>query len=574
MSKCKLLFTTRLLGGRLPNAASYIVAIITLLTILYFVFCQISGPSYGGIDSLYNLGVAKRSAMPQSKYFLETSMVTLIYENTAIPSPEPSRRGISIILLKYWQNIKGDWDPNLRFPHLFWVLAWLIVGMLHLKQTQAGIDTRQEKIQARSGSFILWKQVLFATLLTTSAWSVCMLREQYLDDIPGAFFILCASFILYPNPWNIHRAFFGGIITALGFAQKDFLFIWLPITITTYFVYYFFCGRKQSHKTLLSTIVLFCLGYAIPFLIKATWNIHDNGGVFTNPVQHFIRLLFHADHSEHLKLFWPYFLYNDSSYTSALALSGGMYAMLANLVTKALPLCVLGFISLSGVWIWCIPAMTDYLIRCKNRSLQMTWTHCIFWVCLAAYYLFCFCGFAEGTQLHYWPAPIAFAYIIGINSFESLFFAFRKKALLAIILLLFLGGALCLHASSLPNRFLDNMPESLYVNEEGLAEIYNIASTEHSRIMMPSYSAIHYYVKYPDQEILMMWNQLADIDFELGKKLLDIYDIGFVLVDKQFTFANADILQDRLPKWSYIPENGFDINDDRWILYRRNVQKQ
>lgn len=66
------------------------------------------------LDNRYNLGVARRSALPIAQHILETSMTFMHYEFYPTPRPEDWHRGLSVLALSWWARLFGGNETLMR----------------------------------------------------------------------------------------------------------------------------------------------------------------------------------------------------------------------------------------------------------------------------------------------------------------------------------------------------------------------------------------------------------------------------------------------------------------------------
>ena len=89
-------------------------------------------------DNRYNLGVVRRSVLPQARSFLESSCITIHFQKLPIPRVEDWHRGLSMILLVLFARAVGPGSETLlRVPHLVWLGAWIALALLIFRRLQA-----------------------------------------------------------------------------------------------------------------------------------------------------------------------------------------------------------------------------------------------------------------------------------------------------------------------------------------------------------------------------------------------------------------------------------------------------
>ena len=322
-------------------------------------------PSYFE-DDRYNLGVALRSSLPISRYFLETSAVPVFFEPYPIPGPAAGHRGLSIIVLKFWTWLTGAKDGfYMRIPHVVWVALWLVLSAKLLLRL---LKNEPSKRIPATGDASHWASLGLAVLLVSSPWGLTELCRAFLDDVPSVVFIVLGWMVVAARPEHPLRLFVGGACLGMAYCTKDFAIIWLPISLCALTVYSIFYPKAMPIRSLIRDLTAVVLGCGVVCLPRLLWDLHDFGTVFENPLRHWIRARYFGPVGGHADSFRFFFLYDDKSYTSAIAMSGGLAKAFARLLERAVPETLLALGQLGFAWIWLVPHFVWWRQGARNQA--------------------------------------------------------------------------------------------------------------------------------------------------------------------------------------------------------------
>lgn len=523
------------------GVSALLLIILGAVVVYYSVFVS----SHFG-DNLYNLALILRSASPISQHFLERSAVGLYFEPRAIPGPEDWHRNLAIIFLRCWAGLTQAGDgPLLRLPHLFWVFLWLFLSWRLLNRLEE--EHPPSRVYPRR---VAWAHTLggFALLylLILSPWGLTLLSNAYVDDIPSGVFALVALCLLMRSPLNLRRAALGAIFLSLGFAAKEFLILWAPIGLCTLFLYAFTTARRSSTCRQTSLKHLFVLGvlyiflYIVVCIPKLIWNYHDLGEPLPSLARYFLKTMhFGGPEKWH---FYPFCFLNDTSYTSAIALRGGLVPVVERIFVKTLPETARGFFILSFAWCW----FAFYLLTLRRQCRVYCGQHfllCALAVSIPAYFVFNAVGLGDGTQLRFWLIPVTLSFILGVHALRHQAVRPDMTRTRALVLAVFVFFACALQA----NPYSGAWCQPQYRIDPRHAEAIAAVQDSDASILMPIYHAGGYMVRYPQKHVVAQIPEYLELlnDAQLDR-FLSFYNISCVYYPYEPSLAS------RLGWWGFV----------------------
>ena len=459
--------------------------VLALSSVLYFgLFANSYFP-----DNCYNYALALRSASPQSTHFLETSLVYLFFERYPIPREEDWHRGLSVIVLKYWAQYTGPQGGRwMRVPHLLWIAFW-VWGALKLL----------DRINGERAA--LWTRALLVFALLVGPWAFTVLGNSYLDDVPSAGFVLAGLLVLTKNLSSGKRVFAAGVLFGLAFLAKDFALLWLPILCASLALRSMLFKSGAGLRKAAEQVCFFGLGYALICTPRILWDIHSLGGVLANPIQYWIKGYYFGSREGCYSCFAPFFLFDDESYRSILALSGGLSGVLGNMLTRSIPDTAIAFVLLGFAWVW-LPTCFFPASRTRGLSEAARFLRLTVVVALAAYAVFFGLGKGEAVQLRYWAALISLALVTGMHGLnlavgESRMSRQRRAGTAFLVLAAFFlqMNPLSGDRSAYAEPFLS----------QSLADTVSSTVSEDESAMFYLFPAFQYWSMKPQAQVVLFW---------------------------------------------------------------------
>lgn len=488
-------------------------------------------PSYFE-DDRYNLGVVERSAGVPTRHFLETSLVHLFFEHYSIPRAEDWHRGLSIVVLVAWAKLVGHghllW---LRVPHLAWIAGWVVVLLLILRclRPDRAAAGEEEKLLPFSEAALLLCGALFL-----HPWSQSLLRRSFLDDVPATVCVLLGVVALViGDSRRLKSVAVSGGLCGLGFWMKDLVLLWLPLGVVL--VGALDCGGKERRRPRLKALQMgvFTLAFCVAALPKLAWSWHDLGGPLDNPIRYWINARYFGNHpvDEH----YPFFLYDDRSFRSRLALAGGALEATKKVVEGPVQHVgvALGVTGFANLWLLLPLALVRHRrIRLSPAHLRLLTVIACTWI---AYVVFFGLGLGEGIQFRHWAIPVSLSLVLGVDlTLRSFAAADRPRltrrgwwlaamAIVLVVLAIYRPGE---YADTL--RFPERAP---FDQRESAAIAAQLGSSD--SVLLDVRAGMYYWSLQPESRVVAMPPQhLASLPVGKLERLLGTYRVSVALMPR------------------------------------------
>jgi hypothetical protein len=336
-----------------------------VLIVIFVAKSALFAPSYFA-DDRYNLGVVRRSVLPGARYALESSLVHVFFEPYSLPRPEDWHRSLPLLLLTVWARVVGsENDLLLRVPHLLWILAWLYLSFRLLAALQR--TSRVGSAETPALRLVSWPSIMLSSALVLNAWAMNMLRRAYLDDFPATVCVLAAVLLLIEGRRSsMLQVSAAGGLCGMSFLMKDFSLIWGPIGLAVVVALGLGGQGQLAFKEVVSRLRAFGAGYATLVAPKMIWSWIELGGALENPVRYWLLAKYFG--TRPIDSHYPFFLYHDPSYSSRVALSGGMVPAVMNF-RRPLTGLLLTLGALSFVWLWLAPVLVSLVFTARFSVL-------------------------------------------------------------------------------------------------------------------------------------------------------------------------------------------------------------
>jgi hypothetical protein len=468
-------------------------------------------------DNRYNLGVARRSALPGAQHLLETSLTHLYYEALPTLRPEDWHRGLSILLLSVWARLFAGSEAWMRVPHLLWVAAWLIVQalLLRLAAPKASLE---------------WMLIgCLSFLLVFEDWSKAF-RRAFLDDVPATVFALAGVYIFARAGVTRRSAVLLGILWGLAAFCKDALLLTGAIGVALLGFGQRSGERRTEPGRFSAAAGLFCAAFALTLLPRFLWSFADYGTFLQNPIRHwFVAHYFGKAYPspEH----FPYFLTGDTKYLSRVEMAGGLWRaswyLLKGPVFETF-LVLLGFVA-----VWSGLAVAWLLSRRVGVPWQPVHGRILgaFAVWLGVFALFFGLGFGESRQMRYWLVPITLACVLIVARLAELLPALvAPRSRRAIFWLLVPALLLLIVNIRTVRSLLVATPDAPLSDEMSRAVSARVGSGE--SVVMENRPGILYWSNHPEKHVVAFPSRLfLSIGPEQTRRFLDLYEARYVVCD-------------------------------------------
>jgi len=502
-------------------------------------------------DNRYNLGVARRSVLPQARSFLESSCVTIHFEKLPIPRVEDWHRGLSIILLVLYAKVVGTGSETLlRVPHVFWLGAWIALALLILRRLQArgepnadedrlkaglrtppeGGTTNEDRLKARGIPFA-WCAAVFIPALVLQPWLMLVLRRAFLDDVPAATCILLAFYLLVRSD-ELKLPLVGavGALCGLGFVVKDMFLLWAPLGAVLLLALGVVGHRWRSARVILAGLAVFAIGFLVVAAPRLLWTRAELGGMLKSHssswnIAHFYGTRPYDSH-------YPFWLHDDTSYASRLAVAGGLVPAIKNVVGRSGLYLKRAVDELSYLGLLFIPLLLAPrgALRWSRKEVMVLAGGV---ATLFAFLGFCSLGFTVATELRYLVVPVTLIVVVGVKKLMDLLSAsgcrlpgWRGALRLAVLAVLFgyLYAKPQLLGYYLTNR--ERPPLSADMVQRLTAQLRGNESA-----LLGTQGGIYYFSLHPEQRVLTFDRvQLAALDAAKMRRLLGEYQVGAALL--------------------------------------------
>lgn len=376
------------------------------------------------MDSRYNLGVARRSALPTAQYLLETSLTHLHFEPYPNPRPEDWHRGLSVLVAAFWARVAGASESLMRLPHLVYAGAWLLLVVSFASRLNGQPRRRQWGVVG---------VVLALLLLYEPIWGV--MTRAFLDDLPAAALTLGAIAVLLEGRTYRHVAAVG-VLLGLASFTKDFYLLWGPLGVVMLMALVIENGERLWSRSTALKVALYCAAFGAVLIPRLLWSSLDLGSPLANPIQHWIVALNFGNGE--VRLEYPYFLFNDERYLSRLAMAGSTEQLLSNWATRPVRGVTFAVLALGVFWIPLLLArVINRRVRLSPLARQMA---LILLLSAGAYMGFLAAGFGEALQLRYWLVPVTLTLLLLCHELRLLaeriaLMPLHRVALSAVILI-------------------------------------------------------------------------------------------------------------------------------------------
>lgn len=500
-------------------------------------------------DNRYNLGVARRSALPGSSHLLETSLSHLFFEAYPMVRAEDWHRGLSVLVLSLWARFAGASETWMRLPHVFWFLAW--VGLQALFLRKARPESSQPAMLAGCVAFFL--------LYEDHAG---ILRRAFTDDLPAAVFALAGMFLHLRDDESTPRsaACMGALLGVAALCKDAFLLMGVVGGELILFTWWSGGHRRSPIAALLAYGAAFALLVSPRFL----WSFVDHGAFVKNPIQHWMVAHFYGTaylDAEH----YPYFLFGKTPYLSRVEMAGGPWE--AFFLTLDRPLRETFDVLWSFAFLWIGFALVWVLSRHLGvaRSRFDTRILAAFLCTLVTFALFFGVGFGESLQIRYWILPLTLGVVWIIAWFAALLPRAKERfgtaativasAMAALLLPLLIDSAFYRTASE--GRWLAS-PEAP-LSHEAMEALHERAAGGGAAVLeIPA--AIYYWSEHPEDLVVAFPSRLYRvIGEEPSSRFVRQYDIRYALV------PNGGIGNDTLRRIGFAARMG----NDREVLLER-----
>lgn len=490
-------------------------------------------------DQRYNLGVARRSALPVAQYPLETSMTFMHYEFFPSPRPEDWHRGLSVLALSWWARWFGQHELLMRIPHLAYAAAWVVV-FIHL-YARLIRPTRQTWWIVLAGFFGCL--ILFEPL-----WRV--LTRSYLDDLPAALLALTGIACVLSRRTYRNVAAAGALMGLASFA-KDFYLLWGPIAVLLVVGLIAHHGERAISVRTALKVALFSTVFFVTLTPRLLWSKAELGDYLANPIRHWVtifnfglplgneRLTLNTP-SDRLdtRLEYPFFLYDDQSYQSRIAVAGSIERMLSNWGHRPVNFMVIIFITLG------IVASPLFMLRLTNRQRPMLpaarEVALVFLISVGAYMAFFVVGLGEALQLRYWIVPITLLLLLLIHEAHLTFAtAERRWSSNAVVMVVILVTMLPFYALSHLGFLLNSFDTRYFPFYEPGWEVMAYANANlrpGEAVSAHLGDGTYYWSLYPQDRVATvapnLWQYLPTEDL---RRFFDLHRIRFIFVARELS---------------------------------------
>ncbi len=384
----------RTLRAGLPLVLLLLVVAVVLRLALY-------QPDYFS-DNQYNLGVALHSALPNTRWLLETTAVNFFFTQLDAPRPESWHRGLYILLLSGWARLVGSHSELLlRLPHAAIVLGWLaaVAGL-------AGTLLKGPDAEGATWRRVLWVTAGFGVfaLAFESRWWV--LSRAWLDDLPATVCVVTGVAVIAAGELTRRRLLVGGACLGVAAFTKDLYLLWGPIAVATVLLTSDGPGRDRVRRA-----GWLALAFGFVLVPRFVWSTMDLGKPLANPIRSWMNLwMFGHQHGQDL-----FFLTGDNAHTSPLAAAHGDWnALVYRFITRPFAATKQ---SLGEMWpAWALLAVGMWWSRRRVRLTRATRVALTFLgTSVMLQIVFCIAGFAAADQLRYWSVPVTLAATLGLT---------------------------------------------------------------------------------------------------------------------------------------------------------------
>jgi hypothetical protein len=374
---------------------------------------------------------------------------------------------------------------------------------------------------------------MLSSALVLNAWAMNMLRRAYLDDFPATVCVLAAVLLLIEGRRSsMLQVSAAGGLCGMSFLMKDFSLIWGPIGLAVVVALGLGGQGQLPFKEVVSRLRAFGAGYATLVAPKMIWSWIELGGALENPVRYWLLAKYFG--TRPIDSHYPFFLYHDPSYSSRVALSGGMVPAVMNF-RRPLTGLLLTLGALSFVWLWLAPVLVSLVEKSKERRFGRGTPQSRLGVTLAiallVYCAFFGLGLGEATQFRYWIAPVTLALVLGVDHIMVSYHAtsvhktpWAGRVLLTVFLLLVAGySAVILAYGPLRMRQLPPHEEAIMAK---MAE--HLPADEAA--LLSSDGGIYYWSLYPaDNVVAFPIRHLVTLDAEKANHLFETYNVRLAL---------------------------------------------
>jgi hypothetical protein len=472
-------------------------------------------------DNRYNLGVARRSALPGAQHLLETSLNHLYFEALPTVRAEDWHRGLSVLLLSFWARRFADSEAWMRVPHLLWVAAWLTVQALLLRL-------------AAPKASLGWMLIGCLSFLLAFEGRTIALRRAFLDDVPATVFALAGVYFFARAGVTRRSAALLGTLWGMAAFCKDALLLTGPIGVALLAFGQRSGARRAEPGSFPAAAGLFCAAFALTLLPRFLWSFVDHGRFLQNPAPHWIVAHYFGrayPSPEH----FPYFLTGDTRYLSRVEMAGGPWRALSLLVHG--PMRETFFVVLSLAAVWSGLAVTWLLSRRAGIPWRPVHARILgaFAVWLGFFALFFGLGFGEARQIRYWLVPITLAGVLIVARLAETLPALgvprgrRTIAWLlvsAVLLLIVNAGTV----RKVLERGLIVTPDPPVTEAMSRAVSERVASS--GSVIMEVRPGIFYWSNHPEDRVVAFpLGLFRKIGPEQTRRFLDQFEARFVVCD-------------------------------------------
>ncbi|MBI3977519.1 MAG: hypothetical protein HY331_04960 [Chloroflexi bacterium] len=475
-------------------------------------------------DDRYNLGVVRRSVLPEARSFLETSIVHVFFEPYPMPRPEDWHRGLSIVLLVLWARAVGSGNEMLlRVPHLIWIGLWLLLALCLCRL----LDPPTQQRTART---MRWQATALLGFLVLTPWSQPIFRRAFLDDVPAAVCVLLMLLLLArASSYRLSLAALAGVLGGIAFFMKDFYILWGPLG--AFLVAAGPVGESSSFqlKSSLSRAVVFALAFTLAAVPKPAWSYIDLGATTGNLSQYSIAANYFGTPpvDEH----YPFFLHGDGSYRSRIDLAGGVLPALGKVLRSPSSDLRRALGDLSFAWLWLVPIALP-----SSRVVHWSGAHCrlslTLLVSALAYSSFFWLGMGEATQMRYWIVPVTLAAVLAVNQVFGLLAAppwqaSRPRIVLGVLALVFFLVFFHLRPAELILNLRGELPQPV---SDAVAQRLSAELPGDQAVLIETARSFYYWSLHPEDRVVALpAKQLVRLGDEAVERLFDTYRVGYAL---------------------------------------------
>ena len=469
-------------------------------------------------DDRYNLGVALRSASPEAKSLLETSLTHWYFKFYPTPRPEDWHRGLSVLALSFWARLTGSNSVLMRIPHLLWVALWLCIACFLCLRLTKGTG------KPFSRTTRLWITFCLLAFLTVNAPGLLVFSRAYLDDIPAAVIILLALFLLINVEvlsWRMVAII--GALCGLSFFVKNFYFIWGPIGVLLVVV---LSIGKLNIKALLKALRLsavFTLAFFIVVIPKFVWNWHDFGELLEAPARCAIGVgAYLAPELED----YPFFLDQkqpcDQLTMPADQTHVGISQTNLTFINAANIVQSIRFLAYTWLWIPPIIIARRHFQNPIHRKLLL----CLF-LSIATYMVAFKLGLSLPSETRYWLVPITLTMIAGIYGAFAMYRSVKRWRQAMAITFGFMIFAAGWSAVDQVATAFDLTP---LTNYSMLTDRMASAVRPEESAMLQTRDAIYYWSLHPLSRVTSFEDDLiASMDASSIRRFMDAYNVQWAL---------------------------------------------